>query len=176
MLFAVLMPFVAPGPYVEVAGLALSQPGLGAPGTILAKGTLGVVACVLLAATTTGPDLLLGLQRLQLPALIVTIATFMLRYVEVMSDEMRRMRSRARPGASRPAGPRAWRVLAQAGARCSSAPTSAASGCTSPWSPGGTPAMPALTTGDARPAQWSRRWRCRSRRDACWRSPGLVAP
>ena len=51
-----------------------------------------MVAAIILAATTTPRDLLVGLQRLQLPPLLVEIATFMVRYVEVVGDEMRRMR------------------------------------------------------------------------------------
>ena len=45
-----------------------------------------------LAATTPLRDLLLGLQRLGAPALVVTIATLMLRYVDVIAGEARRMR------------------------------------------------------------------------------------
>ena len=115
VLFAVLMPFVSPGPYVEVAGLTLSQPGLVAAGAILAKASLGVIASILLAATTTAQDLLLGLQRLKLPELIITIASFMLRYVEVVSDEMHRMSVARASRCFDARGPRAWRVLAQAG-------------------------------------------------------------
>ena len=59
---------------------------------ILAKGTLGVVASILLAATTEPRALLLGLERLRLPALMVQIMSFMLRYVDVVGGEMHRMR------------------------------------------------------------------------------------
>jgi cobalt/nickel transport system permease protein len=45
-----------------------------------------------LAATTSQRDLIAGLQRLRVPSLIITIATLMLRYVEVIVDEARRMR------------------------------------------------------------------------------------
>ena len=43
VLFALLMPFFGSGPTVEVFGLTLSQAGLLAGWSILAKGTLGVV-------------------------------------------------------------------------------------------------------------------------------------
>nr|BFE86063.1 hypothetical protein GCM10020093_086640 [Planobispora longispora] len=75
-----------------MAGLSLSLPGLWAAWNILAKATLGVVASVLLAATTEPRMLLLGAQRLRLPPLMVQIAMFMLRYMDVILDEMRRMR------------------------------------------------------------------------------------
>ncbi len=90
--FAVLLPFVATGPRVEVAGLSLSEPGLLGSWNLLAKATLGVAASALLAATTAPRDLLAGLQRLRLPALLVEILAFMIRYAEVVRDELRRMR------------------------------------------------------------------------------------
>lgn len=65
--FAVLMPFVAEGERVDVLGLSLSVNGLWGAWNVLAKGTLGVAASVLLASTTELRELLLGLQRLKLP-------------------------------------------------------------------------------------------------------------
>ncbi len=59
---------------------------------ILAKGTLGVAASVVLAATTRQRELLLGLQWLRVPELLVQIMTFMFRYAEVVGAEMHRMR------------------------------------------------------------------------------------
>lgn len=59
---------------------------------ILAKGTLGVLTSLTLAATTTPRDLIVGLQRLHTPAVLTTIATLMLRYLEVIAAEARRMR------------------------------------------------------------------------------------
>ncbi|MEE1938471.1 cobalt ECF transporter T component CbiQ [Streptomyces sp. TRM 70361] len=111
--FAVLLPFVAEGPRVHVLGLALSEPGLWGAWNILAKGTLGVAASVLLAATTELRELLLGLQRLRMPPLLVQIASFMLRYGDVITDEMRRMSvARASRGFTA-RGPRQWGVLAK---------------------------------------------------------------
>ncbi|GAA2456540.1 cobalt ECF transporter T component CbiQ [Streptomyces macrosporus] len=111
--FAVLMPFVAAGPRVDVLGVELAEAGLWGAWNVLAKGTLGVAASVLLAATTELRDLLLGLQRLRLPPLLVQIASFMLRYGDVIADEMRRMRvARASRGFTA-RGPRQWSVLAK---------------------------------------------------------------
>jgi len=59
---------------------------------ILAKGTLGVLTSLTLAATTTPRDLIVGLQRLRTPAALTTIATLMLRYLDVIAGEARRMR------------------------------------------------------------------------------------
>jgi len=91
VVFAVLMPFIAHGPRVEVLGLSLSESGLLSAWGLLAKGTLGVIAGLLLAATTTPQELVHGLERLRLPQQLVQIMAFMVRYLEVVTDEMRRM-------------------------------------------------------------------------------------
>jgi cobalt/nickel transport system permease protein len=92
VLFAVAMPFVARGERVDVIGVAVSVEGLYGAWNVLAKATLGVVCSILLAATTEFRDLLVGLQRLRMPQLLVQIMTFMVRYGDVVTDEMRRMR------------------------------------------------------------------------------------
>jgi cobalt/nickel transport system permease protein len=111
--FAVLMPFVATGEQVHVLGLSLSVGGLWGAWNVLAKGTLGVAASVLLAATTDLRALLLGLQRLKLPPLLVQIASFMIRYGDVITDEMRRMRIARESRGFEAKGPRHWGVLAK---------------------------------------------------------------
>ena len=92
VVFALLMPFIATGPRVDVLGVAVSQPGLAAAWGLLVKGTLGVLASLTLAATTEPRDLLAGLERLRVPNLLVQIMGFMVRYLDVVTDEMRRMR------------------------------------------------------------------------------------
>jgi cobalt/nickel transport system permease protein len=92
VVFAVLVPFIAAGPRVDVLGVAVSQPGLTAAWALLVKGTLGVLASLTLAATTEPRDLLAGLERLRVPNLLVQIMGFMVRYLDVVTDEMRRMR------------------------------------------------------------------------------------
>lgn len=89
---AVALPFIGAGERVEWWGMGLSVDGLYGAFNIVAKGTLGVLASLLLAATTTLRDLLVGLDRLRCPRAITQIATFMLRYLEVLTDEARRMR------------------------------------------------------------------------------------
>jgi len=91
VVFAVLMPFIAHGPRVDVLGLSLSESGLLSAWGLLAKGTLGVIAGLMLAATTTPQELVHGLERLRLPQQLVQIMAFMVRYLEVVTDEMRRM-------------------------------------------------------------------------------------
>ncbi|MFG2293745.1 cobalt ECF transporter T component CbiQ [Streptomyces sp. NPDC048603] len=111
--FAVLMPFVAEGERVEVLGMSLSVSGLWGAWNVLAKGTLGVAASVLLASTTELRELLLGLQRLRLPPLLVQIASFMIRYGDVITDELRRMSIARRSRGFEARGIRHWGVLAK---------------------------------------------------------------
>ena len=92
IVFALLLPFVATGPRIDVLGLELSQSGVLGAWNVLAKGTLGVVAAILLSATTGPRDLLAGLERLRLPATLVAILSFMVRYLSVVSDDLHRMR------------------------------------------------------------------------------------
>jgi len=92
VVLAVLLPFTGPDPRIDWLGLSLSEPGLLGAWNILVKGTLGVLTSLTLAATTPMRDLLVGLQRLRAPALVTTIATLMLRYLDVISGEARRMR------------------------------------------------------------------------------------
>lgn len=109
--FAVLMPFVVPGDQVQFLGLSLSVPGLWGAWNVLAKGTLGVAASVLLASTTELRALLLGLERLKLPPMLVQIATFMIRYGDVITDELRRMSIARRSRGFEARGVRHWGVL-----------------------------------------------------------------
>ncbi|TQK45090.1 cobalt/nickel transport system permease protein [Streptomyces sp. SLBN-118] len=109
--FAVLMPFVVPGEQVQVLGLSVSVPGLWGAWNVLAKGTLGVAASVILASTTELRALLLGLQRLRLPPMLVQIASFMIRYGDVITDEMRRMSIARRSRGFEARGIRHWGVL-----------------------------------------------------------------
>jgi len=92
VVLALALPFLGQGERVTWLGLSLSVEGLYGGWNIIAKGTLGVLASLLLAATTTTRDLVLGLDRLHCPQVLTQIATFMLRYLEVLGDEARRMR------------------------------------------------------------------------------------
>ncbi|MGH8959136.1 MAG: cobalt ECF transporter T component CbiQ [Acidimicrobiia bacterium] len=91
--FALLLPFVGEGPRVELGPLTVSAAGLLGAWNLIAKATLGAGASVLLAATTEVPDILAGLSRLRVPAVLVAIASFMIRYLEVVAGEFRRTRT-----------------------------------------------------------------------------------
>lgn len=90
--FALLLPIVGQGERVDVLGASLSVAGLWGMWNILVKGTLGVATTVIMAATTPVPDLLHGLEHLRLPKVFVGICSFMIRYAEVVSGELHRMR------------------------------------------------------------------------------------
>lgn len=113
LLFAALMPFTGPDPQFDVLGVSLSQPGLWAAWGIVAKGTIGVLGAIILAATTPARDLLTGLKALRVPPLLVQVASFMLRYVQVVSDEMARMRVARESRGFQAVGVSAWPVVAQ---------------------------------------------------------------
>lgn len=114
VVFALLMPFVSHGPRTEVLGLTVSEPGLVAAAGLLVKGTLGVAAALTLAATTEPADLLRGLQRLRVPDLLVQIAGFMVRYLDVVTAELGRMLVAMRSRGCDPRSPRHWPALARA--------------------------------------------------------------
>ena len=113
VLFAVLLPFVATGPQVEVLGLSVSESGLLGAWGLLAKGTLGVLASLLLAATTEPRALLVGLERLRMPAQLVQIMGFMIRYLDVVTDELWRMHVARESRGFRARDPRQWPVVAR---------------------------------------------------------------
>ncbi|MCZ7414743.1 MULTISPECIES: cobalt ECF transporter T component CbiQ [unclassified Streptomyces] len=157
VVFAVLLPFLAEGPRVEWLGLSLSESGLWSAWNILAKGTLGVAGSVLLAATTELRDLLLGLRRLRLPALLVQIAAFMVRYLDVIAGELRRMRIAQASRGLDARGLRQWGTLARtAGALFIRSYERGERVHLAMLSRGYTGAMPDLDNGTAtRPAQWA---------------------
>ncbi|WP_068157489.1 cobalt ECF transporter T component CbiQ [Rhodococcus phenolicus] len=92
VVLAVLLPFAEGGERVVVAGISLSVPGLYAAWGILAKGTLGVLVSLTLAATTAVRELPEALARLHVPGSITTIVVLMIRYADLLAAEAHRMR------------------------------------------------------------------------------------
>jgi cobalt/nickel transport system permease protein len=90
--FALALPFVAEGETVEVLGLTLSRDGLWGAWNIVAKATIGLASTSLLLATTDVTELLRGFDRLRAPRVFTAIAGFMVRYLDVVSGELHRMR------------------------------------------------------------------------------------
>ncbi len=97
--FAILMPFFGEGEKFSIFGLMVYRDGLLAGTSIVVKGTLGVLAAVILSTTTT-----------------VQIASFMLRYINVISDEMERMKVARESRGFIATGIKHWKVLATAAA------------------------------------------------------------
>jgi cobalt/nickel transport system permease protein len=90
--FALLLPFISRGERIDVLGLSVSREGLWGAWNILVKGTLGVAASIVVASTTTMAEMLKGFDRLHIPKAFTSIATFMIRYLDVIADEMKRMK------------------------------------------------------------------------------------
>lgn len=92
IVLAVLLPFAEGGQRVAVAGLQLSVAGLWAAWGIVVKGTLGVAASLTVAATTSARELPLALSRLGMPGLVTSMLVLMIRYIDLLSAEVTRMR------------------------------------------------------------------------------------
>ena len=112
VLFAVLMPFVGTGAHFMVGPVRIYEAGLLSGASILAKGTLGVLAAVLLSTTTTAREVLRGLAKLRMPELMVQMASFMMRYINVVTDELERMRLARASRGFEATGLQHWKVIA----------------------------------------------------------------
>jgi cobalt/nickel transport system permease protein len=113
VVFALLLPFVALGPRTEVLGLSVSAPGLLQAWTLLAKATLGVIGGLVLSSTTEPQAMVRGLERLRLPNTMVQIMSFMVRYLEVVGDDLRRQQIALASRGFSARDPRQWPVLAR---------------------------------------------------------------
>jgi cobalt/nickel transport system permease protein len=91
--FAFLIPFVGSGERVDVLGVSVSQAGLWGAWNVLAKATLGATVSILLAGTTEIPSILRGMAQLRVPETFTAIAAFMIRYLELIAGDLRRMRT-----------------------------------------------------------------------------------
>jgi cobalt/nickel transport system permease protein len=92
VLTALLFPFLGGDPTIEVLGLELSEAGLWDMWNIVAKATLGLSTSIVLAGTTEIPKMLAGFDALKVPRVITAIMGFMIRYLDVILGEFRRMR------------------------------------------------------------------------------------
>ncbi len=111
VLFALLMPFFGTGREFEFLGFTLYETGVLAGLSIVAKGTLGILTAIVLSSTTSARELLRGLETIKIPTLIIQIASFMLRYLNVVNDEMERMRIARASRGFEATGVRHWKVL-----------------------------------------------------------------
>lgn len=112
VVFALLLPFLAAGPRVQVGALSLSVAGLWAGWGLLVKATLALLASIVLVSTTPPRRIVLALEALRLPRQLTAIMGFMVRYLDVIADESARMRTARLARGFRPRSPRGWPVLA----------------------------------------------------------------
>ena len=84
----IIIPFVAA---VSVFNLIAGSQTIGAFLAVLSKSLISAVYLILLVATTRFPDLMKAFERLKCPRLIVTILSFMYRYVFLIEDELMTM-------------------------------------------------------------------------------------
>lgn len=92
IVFAVFIPFVSTGETIDLWGMTVSIDGLWGSWNVFAKAVLGASVSIVLTATTEVPDLIRGMGVLRVPALFTAIAMFMVRYLELIGDELRRVR------------------------------------------------------------------------------------
>jgi cobalt/nickel transport system permease protein len=95
LLFVLALPVLGAPPQLTVLGVDLSVPGLHAAAAITLKATFGLLTTAILAATTSLPEIITGLERLRVPRVFTAVAAFMVRYTEVLLAELARMRTAA---------------------------------------------------------------------------------
>ncbi|HLE28192.1 MAG TPA: cobalt ECF transporter T component CbiQ [Anaerolineales bacterium] len=96
-LAAITLPFTVPGqPLAHLSSLTITVEGSLRFLSILIKSWLSVQVAILLAVTTQFHELLWGMRELRLPKPLVSIVSFMYRYLFVFADEaLRLLRARA---------------------------------------------------------------------------------
>jgi cobalt/nickel transport system permease protein len=84
--------------------LSITDQGTIAFTSILTKAWLAVLMATLLSATTTFPGLLFAMRALRLPKVIVSIVSFMYRYIFVVADEALRLQRAREARSANPQG------------------------------------------------------------------------
>jgi cobalt/nickel transport system permease protein len=92
VVLAVAYALAGRGPDVEVLGVPLSEPGLRAGLTVLAKATIGIVAVSALAASSSVPEIVDGLRRVGAPAWFRRLVVLTARQLDVLRAEGARLR------------------------------------------------------------------------------------
>jgi cobalt/nickel transport system permease protein len=83
---------VGGGYNLGLGGLSVSKSGLWILWNVVIKSSLGVFAIILLSSTTTFPQLIKGMEKLNSPKIFTMLISFMYRYSFILIDEMYRMR------------------------------------------------------------------------------------
>lgn len=100
LMVSAFLPFFSHGPgdnIIPVFGgiINLSETGLWMLLNTSLKGMLGACSLIVLGITTPVPELLSGLYWFRVPKIFIELASFMIRYLQVIGEEVSRM-SRAR--------------------------------------------------------------------------------
>jgi len=93
LLLAAVAPFARrDGATLDLGPLTVARAGLETSATVGAKATLGTLSAVVLAATTSVPQLARALEALRVPRVLVLVALLGYRYLFVLGAEAGRMR------------------------------------------------------------------------------------
>jgi cobalt/nickel transport system permease protein len=95
LLVAAFVPFMHGGERWAIGPLSVSRQGVWIFIEAVTKGTIALLAMVLLSAVTPFAQLLNGLARLRVPAIFVMLLSVTHRYMFVLVEEARRMRRAA---------------------------------------------------------------------------------
>ncbi len=97
LMIVAFIPFIQGGEVIYKARLGegvltITRQGVTLAGTLLLKAWLSVLATTGLTATTNAVDLLNGMQRLKVPAILIMMGSFMYRYLFLLTDEALRLK------------------------------------------------------------------------------------
>jgi cobalt/nickel transport system permease protein len=91
-ILAVTIAVTGSGPRIGVAGVSLSRAGLRVGLALLVKATIGIVAVSAVASSTTATETVTGLRRLHLPPWLCDLVALTARQLQVLGDELGRLR------------------------------------------------------------------------------------
>lgn len=95
LMVAIFIPFLKTdtvGGGYNLVGLNMSRSGLLVFWNVAIKSYISIVSMIILSSSTSFKDLMRGLERLKVPSVFIAIASFMYRYLFVVSDEAMRMK------------------------------------------------------------------------------------
>jgi len=91
--------------------VSITDQGIIAFASILTKAWLAVLMATLLSATTTFPELLSAMRAIRIPRVIVSIVSFMYRYIFVIAEEALRLQRAKEARSANPHGDRRGSLL-----------------------------------------------------------------
>ena len=110
---AATIAFAGSGPRIDVAGVSLSRAGLQVGLALLAKATIGIVAVSAVAASTTASETVAGLRRLRLPSWLCDLIALTARQLQVLGDDLARLRLAGSIRAGTRGGRGQWSAVAR---------------------------------------------------------------